>query len=906
MEFIRITVRAALLMLVALAFLHPQAAALSPSTVSLQSGPNPSTFGQAVTLTATVSPSSASGKVTFYCGTEVLGVSTISSGQATFTTSLLPAGVGSLKAYYAGDSNDSASTSVAISQSVIVLPQNGFRSAVNYNAGSGATSVAVGDFNGDGKADLAVPNFNTNTVSILIGNGDGTFQAAVNYIVAANPSANPVSVAVGDFNGDGKADLAVANDGDASISILLGNGNGTFQPAVSYSAGTEPEWVAVGDFNGDGKADLVVANYGSQNLNVLLGNGDGTFRAAVNYSLFGGSLAVAIGDFNGDGKADLAVADYDNATLDVLLGNGDGTFSTPLAYPVSDILGATPGPCFVVVGDFNGDGKLDAAVSNCNSDNVSVFLGNGDGTFPLKPNYIYNVGSAPVSIAVGDFNGDGRADLVVTNYGGNLSVLLGNGDGTFQAAVAYPTGNGPSGVAVGDFSADGRTDLAVANFLDNTVSVLMGIVSNPDLSVSVAHSGNFISGQSGSYLIIVNNAGPAPTNGAVSVSVTDTLPAGLTATAMSGTGWSCTLNTLTCARSDSLDASASYPAISLTVSLTANAAAQVTNSVTASGGGSTPASASVVTTILTSGPAFSPIALNFPVGESSASQTVTMTNIGTGPLVVTNVAASGSFSQTNNCTTVPASGNCTITVTFTPGSSGASSRTGAITITDNALNSPQLIRLSGVAVFSSSIPGISLSNLSLNFGSQAINTTTAAKTVTLTNSGVGEGLTVSSVTASGNFAQTNNCGAEAPSSTCTIGVTFTPTAIGTRQGSVVIVSTVGTLVIRLSGTGSSAAAPAIGLSNVSLNFGSQATGTSSSARTITITNAGTATLTITGVASTGDFSASGCVTSLSPGATCNLNVTFTPTIAGARHGTVAIVDNAAGSPQVIQLFGNGT
>jgi sugar lactone lactonase YvrE len=305
-------------------------------------------------------------------------------------------------------------------------------------------------------------------------------------------------------------------------------------------------------------------------------------------------------------------------------------------------------------------------------------------------------------------------------------------------------------------------------------------------------------------------------------------------------------------------------------------------------------------------PAFSAIALNFgnqTVGSSSATKTLTITNTGTNALNVTNVAASGDFSQTNNCTTVVASGNCTITVTFTPTASGL--RSGAISVIDNASNSPQLIRLSGIGI-SGSAAIVSLSNVELNFGAQTINTTSAARTVTLTNGG-GAALTVSNISATGNFAQTNNCGSVAASGACTINVTFTPTATGALRGSVVIVdSATGPQVIRLLGTGTSPTTPAIGLSNVSLNFGNQTTGTTSSAQTITVTNTGNATLTITGVVPTGDFAASGCVTSLAAGATCTLSVTFTPTVTGARHGTVAVTDNAAGSPQVIQLFGNGT
>ena len=179
----------------------------------------------------------------------------------------------------------------------------------SYTAGSGPDTVAVGDFNGDGKLDLAVANNVSNNVSVLLGKGDGTFHAAVNY----GAGTNPTSVAVGDFNGDRKLDLAVANWNGNDVSILLGNGDGTFQPAVNYNVTFGPQSVAVGDFNGDGKLDLAVANYFGEALSILLGNGDGTFQAHVNYQAGSGPVWVAVGDFNGDGRLDFAVTDFDGS-----------------------------------------------------------------------------------------------------------------------------------------------------------------------------------------------------------------------------------------------------------------------------------------------------------------------------------------------------------------------------------------------------------------------------------------------------------------------------------------------------------------------------------------------------------------------------------------------------------------
>jgi hypothetical protein len=261
----------------------------------------------------------------------------------------------------------------AFSQSVSPVS---FQVAPTYAAGSGPSSVAVGDFNGDGKPDLAVTNRESNNVSVLLGNGDGTFQAAVNY----GAGSGPVSVAVGDFNGDGKPDLAVANSdfssGIGNVSVLMGKGDGTFQAAVNYAAGSHPGFVAVGDFNGDGKPDLAVTNQfsgdgsgsGSNNVSVLMGKGDGTFEAAVNYAAGSVPAFVAVGDFNGDGKPDLAVANGGSNNVSVLLGKGDGTFQTAVNYAVGAY------PALVALGDFNGDGKPDLAVANSGSNDVSVQL----------------------------------------------------------------------------------------------------------------------------------------------------------------------------------------------------------------------------------------------------------------------------------------------------------------------------------------------------------------------------------------------------------------------------------------------------------------------------------------------------------------------------------------------------
>ena len=398
-----------------------------------------------------------------------------------------------------------------------------FAPVVAYGSGGyEAISVAVADVNGDGKPDVVVVNecadnsCEGSSVGVLLGNSDGTFQSAVTYGTGSSESS---WVTVADVNGDGKPDLAVVNQ-SGTVAVLLGNGDGTFQTAVTYgTGGWEPFSMTVADVNGDGKPDLLVANQCFSNecatntgaVSVLLGNGDGTFQSAVTYGSGGiRSFSVAVADVNRDGKPDLLVTNVcassnncNNGTVGVLLGNGDGTFQTAVAYDSGGYWTLR-----VAVADVNGDGKPDVLVANqcadstCAKDGtVGVLLGNGDGTFQTAVAYDSG-GSYAWSVAVADANGDGRPDVLVANYEGDtVGVLLGNGDGTFQTAVTYGTGGVlPYSVAVADVNGDGRPDVLVANTCaDKTCATYgsVGVLLNQTAGVSTTFAPVVTYGSSG-------------------------------------------------------------------------------------------------------------------------------------------------------------------------------------------------------------------------------------------------------------------------------------------------------------------------------------------------------------------------------------------------------------------------
>jgi hypothetical protein len=533
-------------------------------------------------------------------------------------------------------------------------------------------SIAVGDFNHDGKLDLAVADWYYGKVAVSLGNGDGTFQPPVYYPISNQLESVP-SIATADLRKSGNLDLVVADYQDGNVSVLLGKGDGTFEAAQPYStAPNYPSFVTIGNFGGP-YPDLLILD--GQNVSVMIGNGDGTFQTPINTLTAYSARAVGIGDFNHDGKMDVAAAEVFGGIdqVEILLGNGDGTFSLDNTYLLDS------GADSIAVASFRNNGKLDMAIAQPDGSGISILLGNGDGTFRAG---VVVPASFAGGIQTADFNGDGKPDLVVVE--GILSssqpvdVFLGNGDGTFQPGMIYPLGKQPSFIAVGDFNGDHKMDMAVADSLE---SVVVTLLNTAVVRFSPTTPLTFLPQMVGT------NSAPQ------TVTLTNT---GLTALSIRS------ITTKGPYQVSNTCGSSVAPGANCSLTVTFEPKTQGTKSGTISISDSASSKPQVIE--LTGGGTvvqLSPPSLTFPaqkVHTTSSPQLVQLTNEGTKALNITKVKINGfnfpDFSETNTCpSSLSANASCTISVTFTP--TGTGTRTALVYITDTGGGSPQTVRLTG-------------------------------------------------------------------------------------------------------------------------------------------------------------------------------------------------------------------
>ncbi len=710
-----------------------------------------------------------------------------------------------------GDLNGDSKLDMAVVRSnyVCVLLNNGprsFQPCSDYGTFNYLIyGVAIGDFNGDHKLDLALSkNSVPGTVSILLGAGDGSFPTDTDYPVGPNPR----TIAVADLNGDGKLDVVTANASYqyGTISVLLGNGNGTFQDDVDYGVGTTPT-IAVWDFNGDGVPDLAIGAQGCLtylspcvrgSLTIWLGKGDGTFPSGTSYPMPNQAMAVATGDLNGDRKADVVVGNQngkDSNTLSVLINNGDGTFQPRVDYA------AGTGTTSIVLGDFNNDRLLDVAVANISDSTVSILLGNGNGSLGAHQDYATGGSRA---ILVGDFNHDGALDLVTTNYGQYMSLLLGYGDGKFHPYSQVYTGIYATAGAVGDVNRDGKLDVVLVSNTGTGIAVLLGngdgtfkqpinvnttwvsagatladLEGNDKLDLAVTDGGVvwlFRGNGDGTFQAPVSySAGSAPTsitaadvNGDGKLDLVDGVL--WNAGALYGDGAGGFYGYAGYGFAENEDSAVA------TADFTGSGATDIARESWNYGGDYTSQ-----LTILLNYPviALYPGSFTFApqiLGDTSFAKTFLISNPGSAPVKLSSIVIAGDFAQSSNCPeTLEVGQSCTITATFTPTDLGV--RTGSITVQDNALAGRQIIHLSGVAN-----SALKLSSTSVSFGAPPGKGDSRA--VTLSNRS-SQSILISKIVISGpdsaDFSGTNDCGNMVPAhGSCNLTLTFEPAKTGTK------------------------------------------------------------------------------------------------------------------------------
>jgi hypothetical protein len=876
------------------------------------------------------------------------GTVQLGNGDGTFKTGTpwtTGQSVASTAAIAAADFNGDGKLDLVVSSgtSLYVLLSNGdgtFQTAISTNVGTSISPFVVADVNGDGKADVL--GIGASGLFVFLGKGNGTFAPGVSYGLVGNQAV--LVMAVADFNGDGHLDVVLAASGGSSaglVSVYIGNGNGTFQPAITSTGVTRPTSLATGDFNGDGKLDLALSDSSTSETSILLGNGNGMFQAFGSPLPTYGTLATAdvngdhildlvvgsldfaeiflgkgdgtfnlkdsyfdgafffqnqsdivVADFNGDGKPDLATAGV------VLLGNGDGTFQGDSGVPIpASQFGFSGG----VSGDFNNDGVADVALlSNNNASNLYILLDDGTGKFSLAHTYVLPTPGS--SIVTGDLNGDGKLDLVVVASGvvngvsqWSLVVFLGNGDGSFGPPINFPQGTSAGGaLAVADFNGDHKLDVAVLS--GSGLEVFLG-------------KGDGTFGAPVSYF-----AGTGVTSFVVADFNNDGIP-DLAAAGSAGLA-------LLLGKGDGTFQGATFTTLPIFGLLGAADLNRDGNVDLVAYTNAPPGSISGANGIL--------VLLGNGNGTFTALPQTSLLSMGT-PVSLVDLNGDGKLDLVETLTTHSPSltsvqvalgnGDGTFANPISVLQQGGVQCGCAVFVADfNHDNRPDLavaypeglttvLNTSGPPAPDFLLSTIGPSPSAVKPGSVA--------TITVTLTSVG-GFTGSVALSCSGLPGGANC-------------SFAPSSVGSPGSSILTITTasstpVGTYPVTVKGSSSSvtstvvvtltvaisAGATTASLAPNALAFAQQALGTSSSPQSVQLANTGGAALTISSISiggtNAGDFSQTNSCTSASPlaaGTSCLISVTFKPTGMGSRTASLSVSSNATGSPQVVALSGSG-